>query len=113
MFIGITLENAGLTYEIANNGVEAVEKFKNNKYDLILMDENMPILGGTGATKEILKIEKEQKLTHTPIISLTANALKGDKERFLAAGMDDYLSKPVEPKELVDLIKSFLQPVTT
>ncbi len=108
MFIGIVLDNARLTHETANNGLEAVEKFKNGKYDLILMDENMPKLNGTGATKAILEIEKQQKLEHTPIISLTANALKGDKERFLEAGMDDYLSKPVDPVSLINTLKKYL-----
>ncbi len=109
MFIGIVLENAGMTYETANNGLEAVEKFKTGKYDLILMDENMPKLNGTGATKIILALEKEQGLEHTPIISLTANALKGDKKRFIAAGMDDYLSKPVDPASLINTLKKYLK----
>jgi signal transduction histidine kinase len=108
MFVAIILENAGLTYEMANDGVEAIEKFKNGKFDLILMDENMPKLNGTEATKEILKIEKEQGLKHTPIISLTANALKGDREQFLAAGFDDYLSKPIDPQKLLKTMKHLL-----
>ncbi len=108
MFVGIILDNAGLTYEMAQNGVEAIEKFKSGKYDLILMDENMPELGGVGAAKAIIQIEKEREQVHTPIISLTANALKGDRERFLQAGMDDYISKPVEPDKLLTVIKTFL-----
>lgn len=108
MFVGIILDNAGLSYETANNGVEAIEKFKSGKYDLILMDENMPELGGVGATKAIIQLEKEQDLKHTPIVSLTANALKGDRERFLQAGMDDYISKPVEPDKLLKVIRTFL-----
>ncbi len=108
MFVGIILDNAGLSYETANNGVEAVEKFKSGKYDLILMDENMPELGGVGATKAIIQLEKERDLKHTPIVSLTANALKGDRERFLQAGMDDYISKPVEPDKLLTVIRTFL-----
>ncbi len=110
MFIGIILENAGLTYEVANDGLKAIEKFKQQKFDLILMDENMPNLGGIAATKEILRIEKQSGQEHTPIISLTANALKGDKERFLAAGMDDYLTKPVEPQKLMETIRDILSP---
>ena len=108
MFVGIILDNAGITYETANNGIEAIEKFKNGTYDLILMDENMPELGGIGATKAIRDIEKERDQKHTPIISLTANALKGDRERFLQAGMDDYISKPVEPDNLLSVIRSFM-----
>ena len=108
MFVGIILDNAGITYETANNGIEAIEKFKNGTYDLILMDENMPELGGIGATKAIRDIERERDQKHTPIISLTANALKGDRERFLQAGMDDYISKPVEPDNLLSVIRSFM-----
>jgi len=108
MFVGIILANAGITYETANDGIEAIEKFKSGNYDLILMDENMPNLGGIGATKAILQIEKEQGLKHTPVVSLTANALKGDRERFLEAGMDDYISKPIEPETLMRVMRSFL-----
>lgn len=111
MFAGIILENAGMTFEVANNGIEAIEKFESKKYDLILMDENMPRLGGIAATKEILRIEEQRGQKHTPIISLTANALKGDRERFLDAGMDSYLAKPIDPKLLMETIQDFLSPV--
>ncbi len=110
MFAGIILENAGMTYEVASNGLEAIEKFENQTYDLILMDENMPQLGGIAATKEILRIEKQKGLEHTPIISLTANALKGDRQRFLDAGMDGYLTKPIEPQLLTETIRDILGP---
>ena len=108
MFIGIVLSNMGLTYDIAVDGLNAIEKFKENKYDLILMDENMPRLNGIDATNRILKLEKEQGLQHTPIVTLTANALKGDKERCLKAGMDDYLSKPIQPDEIYTILRKFL-----
>ncbi|MFK5976590.1 MAG: response regulator [Sulfurovum sp.] len=108
MFLGIILENAGMTYDIANNGLEAIEMFKKNSYDLILMDENMPKMGGIASTKEIRQIEDERKIRHTPVVSLTANALKGDRERFLRAGMDDYLTKPIEPANLLKIINNFL-----
>jgi CheY-like chemotaxis protein len=61
----------------------------------------MPNLGGMDAAKEIRKIEEEKGLSHTPVISLTANALQGDRERFLEAGFDDYLTKPVDPNLLL------------
>jgi len=108
MFIGIVLRNAGLTYDTANNGIEAIEKFKTEKYKLILMDENMPKLNGIGATKKILEMEKEQGLEHTPIIALTANALVGDRQLFLDAGMDEYLSKPLEPAQLIQKIEELI-----
>ncbi len=109
MFVGIILENAGLTYEMANDGIEAVEKFKNGTFDLILMDENMPNMGGMDATKQIQKIEQEKHLEHTPVISLTANALEGDRKRFLDAGFDDYLSKPIDPELLLKRLHRFLK----
>jgi len=108
MYVGITLRNSGLTYDIAENGIVAVEKFKNQQYDIILMDENMPKLNGIGATKEILKIEKKHGLEHTPIIALTANALVGDRQIFLDAGMDEYLTKPIEPSVLILSIKKMM-----
>jgi len=108
MFIGIVLRNAGLTYDTANNGLEAIEMFKSGKYKLILMDENMPKLNGIGATKEILQIERDQGLEHTPIMALTANALVGDRQIFLDAGMDDYLAKPLEPAVLLEKIEALI-----
>ena len=108
MFVSILLDNAGLTYDMANDGLEAIEKFKTGKYDVILMDENMPNMSGIEATKAILQIEKENQLPHTPIISLTANALKDDKKRFLEAGFDDYLTKPIEPDLLMKTISNFI-----
>jgi signal transduction histidine kinase len=104
MLLSIILENAGMTYDMAEDGIEALEKFHEGNYDVILMDENMPNMGGMEAMKEILKIEKEEGRVHTPVISLTANALQGDKERFLEAGFDDYLSKPVDPQGLMSTI---------
>jgi len=108
MFISLILKKVGLRYDIANDGIEAVEKFKTKTYDLILMDENMPRLNGKGATVQIRNIEKEKGLKPIPIIALTANALVGDKKLFMDAGMDDYLSKPVEPATLIEALHSFL-----
>jgi len=85
-----------------------VESVKERVYDLILMDENMPRLNGIGATKAIRKFEIETGRVPAPIISLTANAIKGDKERFLSAGMNDYISKPVDQKKLLRKFSRFL-----
>ena len=109
MLLGIILDNAGLTYEMATDGLEAIEKFKNGTFDLILMDENMPNMGGMEAMKEIIRLEEIEKREHTPIVSLTANAVQGDRERFLNAGFDDYISKPVEPENLLMIISRLLQ----
>ncbi|MBL0708482.1 MAG: response regulator [Sulfurimonas sp.] len=99
-FMKVVFKKLHLEFDIANDGLQAVEAFKNDQYDLILMDENMPNLSGIEATKAIAKIEKEQNLRHTPIIALTANALEGDRERFLDAGMDEYLTKPLDRVKL-------------
>ena len=115
MFMKIILKKMGLTFDISSDGYEAIDKFKQSrtspskKYDLILMDENMPIMGGIEATKYILKYEKENNLTHTPIIALTANALKGDRERFIKAGMDEYLSKPLDRIKLNEILNKVLE----
>ena len=99
------LQERNVTFDFALNGAEAVEMYRKHRYDLILMDENMPVMNGTEATKRILEIEKKEALEHVPIVALTANALKGDREYFLCAGMDDYLSKPVD-RASFDLILS-------
>ena len=111
MFMEIILDTLNLTCDIANNGEEAIHMFENNKYDIILMDENMPVMNGIEATKLILEFESKQKLSHTPIIALTANALKGAKEIFLKAGMDEYLSKPLDAKKLRTLLGTYLKKV--
>ncbi|HHD77483.1 MAG TPA: response regulator [Campylobacteraceae bacterium] len=110
MFMSLILKKFSLIFDIANDGVEAVEKFRENYYDLILMDENMPNLNGIEATKQILEIEKRENRTHTPVVALTANALKGDRERFLEAGMDEYLTKPVNKEKLVEMFNKFITP---
>ena len=104
MFMKVILKKMKLKFEIASDGVQAVEKFKNNSYDLILMDENMPNMSGIEATQHIRKYEKENNLTHTPIVALTANALKGDREKFLSSGMDEYLTKPLNKNKLVIIL---------
>lgn len=107
LFMQVLLDTMAINCDIASDGVEAIERFKDSSYDIILMDENMPNMNGVQATKEIIKIEKERNLEHTPIIALTANALKGDRERFLSAGMDEYLSKPVDKEMLMNTLYKF------
>lgn len=108
LFMSILIKNLGIEYALASDGVEAVEMAKEHHYDLILMDENMPRLNGIGATKAIREHEADSGRRNVPIISLTANAIKGDRERFLAAGMNDYISKPVDQKKLLQKISRFL-----
>ncbi|HKQ96789.1 MAG TPA: response regulator, partial [Candidatus Polarisedimenticolia bacterium] len=93
------LEKRGFEVLIAVNGREAVERAERERVDVILMDVQMPELGGLEATAAIR--ERERNLgTHVPIIAMTAHAMKGDRERCLEAGMDDYVSKPVKPSDL-------------
>jgi len=101
------LKNFGCQVEVATNGEEAVRIWGETKPDLILMDIQMPKLDGFGATAEIRRIEKEQNLTPTPIIALTAHAMAGDRERCLQNGMTDYLPKPVRPEELLQKLKKY------
>ncbi|OGO77747.1 MAG: hypothetical protein A2Y23_03885, partial [Clostridiales bacterium GWB2_37_7] len=93
------LKERGYNVELATNGQEAVAMFITKKYDVVLMDIQMPEMDGIEATKMIREIESHYN-THTPIIALTAFALDGDRERFIAIGMDDYLPKPIKMEEL-------------
>jgi len=103
------LEEHGITVSIANNGLEAFEKRRNNHdYDLIFMDIQMPVMDGIEATHEILDYEEDEELPHIPIVALTANALKGDRERFMNEGMDEYITKPIETSELLYILNKFL-----
>jgi len=102
------LESMGLQTDLAGNGQEALEKRKSGEYDIVFMDIQMPIMDGVEATHAILKYEKENELTHIPIVALTANALKGDRERFLSEGLDEYVSKPIEMNELLYVLNKFL-----
>jgi len=102
------LEGLGMKVDVAPNGLEALEMRKMNNYDLIFMDIQMPIMDGIEATHEILDYEKQDNIPHVPIVALTANALKGDRERFLSEGMDEYISKPIEMSELIYILNKFL-----
>ena len=106
--ITFILESVGVDFDIASNGKEALNLYKNNKYDIVLMDINMPILDGIEAFKKIREYEKSEGVGYTPIVALTANAIKGDKEKFLSLGMDDYMSKPIEMEKLKELFGKFL-----
>jgi signal transduction histidine kinase/DNA-binding response OmpR family regulator len=102
------LEVYGITVDLANNGLESFEKRRAKKYDLIFMDIQMPVMDGIEATHEILDYEEDEEIPHVPIIALTANALKGDRERFLEQGMDEYIAKPIETAELLYILNKFL-----
>lgn len=103
------LTSAGIIVEIANNGEEAVEAVTNLAFDLVLMDIQMPVMGGFEATKHIRSIDQFKEL---PIIAMTAHAMQGAREDCLAAGMNDYVSKPIDPPVLFSTIRKWLKPGT-
>ncbi len=102
------LERFGCRWEIAANGLEAVEYFKRGDFDLILMDMQMPEMDGLEATHTIRSLEEKEKLPAIPIIALTANAMAEDKQQCFDAGMNAYLSKPFTPKQLQETVKDIL-----
>ncbi len=101
------LKQIGLKCQTATNGQQAVEYYKSNSFSLILMDCQMPVLDGFAATRAIREIEKQTE-HHTPVIALTANAFKDDRDACIAAGMNDYLSKPFKKSQLLHVIKPWL-----
>jgi signal transduction histidine kinase/CheY-like chemotaxis protein len=111
MLISLLMEDYGITYTIANDGIEAVAMFKESKYDMILMDENMPKLNGIGAMQQIKAYESENRLVNTPIIALTASVLETDKEMFIREGMDGFVGKPIDNRELEKELSKYLKRV--
>lgn len=107
--ISILLSKYGMDTTIVVNGQEALSKMKEDVFDIILMDVNMPVMDGMTATREIRRRESLDGTKRTPVIALTANVLKEDAKEFLAAGMDHVLTKPIVPKELEDVFKKYLQ----
>ncbi len=100
------LEGTQYHLDVVSNGVEAVNAVKAFPYDLVLMDIYMPQMDGIEATKAIKQLKSTQGM---PIIALTANAMKGDKSRFLLAGLDDYVAKPIDKNLLMDKLRHYLQ----
>lgn len=106
------LENFGCSVDIANNGREALHALSQKPYDMVLMDCMMPEMDGYEATAEIRRRQNANQLPYFPIIALTANAIEGDREKCLIAGMDDYLAKPFKAESLMRVIKSWVKAST-
>jgi len=108
LFLKAFLVRANYNVIFATNGLEACELYKSNKdISIVLMDVQMPVMDGLTASMKIRELE-ESTNTHVPIIAITANAMLGDKEKCLAAGIDEYISKPFHPTVLIDLIKKLI-----
>jgi CheY-like chemotaxis protein len=103
----LTLKPLVASIETASNGKEALDKFGTASFDLILMDIQMPVMSGLIAAEKIRALESSTN-SHIPIIAITANAMLGDKEKCISAGIDDYISKPFQPSALIDKIKKFI-----
>ena len=106
-----TLAKAGFACDIASNGLEALQALEDGHYALVLMDCQMPEMDGFEASRRYRQLEQERNTpgsTPLPIVALTANAMRGDRERCLEAGMTDYLSKPINPTKLISVIEHHL-----
>lgn len=103
------LSRLGIEVTIANNGKEALEYRMKNEYDMIFMDIEMPVMGGMEATGQIISYERKNHKSHIPIVALTANALSGDREKYMSAGMDSYLSKPIDLGALNHLFETYFE----
>jgi CheY-like chemotaxis protein len=98
------LEKHGHRVTLVDNGREAVEQHAREHFDAILMDVQMPVMDGLESTR-LIRIQEQGSSHHTPIIALTAHALFGDRERCLAAGMDEYLAKPIQASNLYAILE--------
>jgi signal transduction histidine kinase/CheY-like chemotaxis protein len=101
------LNGFGVEVTLASNGEDALNLRMQNEYDMIFMDIQMPVLGGIEATQKILEYEEKSRTHHVPIVALTANALSGDREKYMEAGMDNYLSKPIDLERLNILLQEY------
>lgn len=104
------LQKKGYSVTIVDNGMRALEEYQKVRYDIILMDIRMPGIDGFETTRRLRDLPPDNRSAAVPIVALTAHAMDGDRERCLEAGMDDYLSKPIEPDQLFAVIKKWTTP---
>lgn len=104
--VTFSLKKYNHSVHIANNGLEAVEQFKNTDFDVILMDIMMPVMDGLEATRTIRGIEEEKKVKkRTPIIAITANTMDNDRDKCIAYGMDEFIAKPFDIDKLNSIFR--------
>lgn len=106
------LEMMNCTVDTAEDGEQAIERYRENSYDLILMDIQMPKKDGLEATREIREIEKKENKKYTPIVAVTANAMEEDRIQSLDVGMDDFVTKPVKISELEAILSKYTTPAS-
>ncbi|WP_079435108.1 ATP-binding protein [Zoogloea sp. LCSB751] len=104
----VLLQKRGYAVSLAENGADALDMVGAGRFDVVLMDMQMPVLDGLEATRRIRELEQANGQSRVPIIAMTANAMNGDRERCLDAGMDDYLTKPIKAQELYDRVEASL-----
>jgi len=110
------LEGAGLRVTLANNGREAVDAVKENRYDAVLMDVQMPVMDGYAATREIRNLKptrpssSQAEIRNVPIIAMTAHAMAGDEEKSIQAGMNGHVTKPIDPDQLFATLQKWIKP---
>jgi CheY-like chemotaxis protein len=105
--LGLMLQRAGFDFEFAGDGRQAVEMWQQGEYDLVVMDGQMPFMDGFTAAATIRELELERG-GHIPIVAMTAHALSEDEDRCLSAGMDAYISKPIDVRKSIDLITQLI-----
>ena len=109
----VMLTKLGMSFDIAMDGHEAVAMLDKNRYDLVLMDCQLPGMDGYAATRQFRQQEQARHTPRTPVVALTANAMQGDRENCLQAGMDDYMTKPISMASLRQKLQQWLTPTTT
>jgi signal transduction histidine kinase/ABC-type nitrate/sulfonate/bicarbonate transport system substrate-binding protein len=106
LLLRIILDQHNIGYIMANDGIEAINAYKKDKFDIILMDENMPNMGGVEATKQIRQLELNSS-KKTPIIGVSANVIEEHRKKFIDAGLDEHIGKPYKPEQIINIINKF------
>ncbi len=105
------LAKTNFPYDLAENGLEAVEKFEQGAYDLVLMDINMPVMNGLDATRKIRQIEKDNQQAETPIMAITANVTSEDRKKCIESGCNDIIAKPFKVQELLNTVNQIAEKI--